>query len=206
MVSRLRPLDVKVDFHDRPYKLGETIDLTVELTPRGDVEVREGRVDLECELSYTEVTTVMVSPRSAGGRGGAFGVPVPMVPKQVSEEHKETDVRGSVVFVNDTRLRSGTASTYRAKLEIQPEVPLNVAGSARRGRADMKWGLVTTVDVAQARDIATRQPIQVLVRSGRREGDRSRSERLTPEQRRENARKAAQARWAKARVTGNPSG
>ena len=66
MVSRLRPLDVNLVFEDRPYKLGETINLTMELTPRGDVEVREGRVDLMCEERWQEVSTVMV-PVSWGG-------------------------------------------------------------------------------------------------------------------------------------------
>ena len=36
MVSRLRPLDVKVVFEDRPYKLGETIDIDLELKANGE--------------------------------------------------------------------------------------------------------------------------------------------------------------------------
>ena len=39
MLSSLRPLDVKTICVHRTYKLEETIDLTVELTARGDVEV-----------------------------------------------------------------------------------------------------------------------------------------------------------------------
>ena len=34
-----------------PYKLGETINLTMELGPKRDMQVREGRVDLVCEES-----------------------------------------------------------------------------------------------------------------------------------------------------------
>jgi len=49
MVTRLFPLNVKVSFEDRPYKLGETISLTMELSPKRDMEIREGRVDLVCE-------------------------------------------------------------------------------------------------------------------------------------------------------------
>ena len=51
VVSRLRPLGVKLDFGDQSYKLGETFDISVELNPRGDVEVREGRVDLVCNTA-----------------------------------------------------------------------------------------------------------------------------------------------------------
>ncbi len=55
MLSRLFPLEVKVSFEDRGYGLGETINLTVELSPRRDMEVREGHVDLLCEEHWTGV-------------------------------------------------------------------------------------------------------------------------------------------------------
>ena len=50
VISRLRPLGVNLDFGDQSYMLGGTIDISVELNPRRDVEVREGRVDLVCEV------------------------------------------------------------------------------------------------------------------------------------------------------------
>ena len=154
VTSRLRPLDLKLFFEDRPYKLGETIDITTELDARGDVEVREGRVDLVCEERWTEVYTVMVS----GGRQprGAYQM-LPTVPKQVSKKHVETYVHSSVVFLQDTRLDSTTRGSYRARLEIEPESLPHAA------EATVKWTLVATIDVARGRDIKTRRAVEVTV-------------------------------------------
>ena len=54
MVNRLRPLSMKLAFDRRPYELGETIDVSLDLSPKGDVDVREGRVELKCDMHYTE--------------------------------------------------------------------------------------------------------------------------------------------------------
>ena len=63
MLSRLFPLGVKISFEDRVYRLADTINLTVELTPRRSIQVREGRVDLVCEEVWREVYTVMTPVR-----------------------------------------------------------------------------------------------------------------------------------------------
>ena len=44
---------MKLVFEDSTYKLGDTIDLTIDLLPNSDVDVREGRVDLICEEHHT---------------------------------------------------------------------------------------------------------------------------------------------------------
>ena len=96
-LSRIRPLDVTLVCDDRQYKLGEAIDIVVELSARGDVEVREARVDLVCEEKYVETYNVMVpdikTGRSGGGLLGGTSIavgytPTPMIPKQVVKEHK----------------------------------------------------------------------------------------------------------------------
>ncbi len=156
VTSRLRPLDVKLFFEDRPYKLGETIDLTTELDARGDVEVREGRVDLVCEARWTEIYTIMVSGGRSVRLGGTINTP-PKIPKQVTKEHKETYIHSSVVFLQDTRLDSRTRGSYRARLEIEPESLPHAA------EATVKWTLVAAVDVAGARDIKTRRAVKVSV-------------------------------------------
>ena len=154
VTSRLRPLDLKLFFEDRPYKLGETIDITTELDARSDVEVREGRVDLVCEARWTEIYTVMVS----GGRqpSGVYHI-LPKAPKQVSKKHVETYVHSSVIFLQDTRLDSTTRGSYRARLEIEPESPPHAA------EATVKWMLVASIDVARGRDIKTRRAVEVTV-------------------------------------------
>ena len=160
MLSRLFPLGVKVSFEDRVYKLGETIDLTVELSPKRDMEVREGRVDLVCEEHWTEFSTVMV-PVSRASRGEAASasggrvLPEARIPKQVHEEHRESYVHSSVVFLEDTRLASGRTGSHNARLEIQPEPPPH----ALDGK--VRWRLVTTTDVAGARDIKARRLVKV---------------------------------------------
>ena len=154
MLRRLFPLGVKVSFEDRGYGLGEAINLTVELSPRRDMEVREGRVDLVCEESWTVRSTVMV-PVSRRGGGHLAQAHAPRVPKQVHKEYRETFVHSRVVFLKDTQLASGRTGSYNAKLEIKPEPPPH----AREGKVG--WRLVTTVDVSGARDITARRPVKV---------------------------------------------
>ena len=56
----------------RPYRLGETIKIMVELGANGDVEVREARVDLVCEENYLESYNVMVPDIKIGRPVGGF--------------------------------------------------------------------------------------------------------------------------------------
>ena len=156
MLNRLFPLGVKITFEDRPYRLGETINISVELEPRRDQEVREGRVDLVCEESWAEVHTVRVNvnrPRV----GSASGAPEPTitVPKRVTESHRETYVHSSAVFLKDGRLQSGRASRHNATLLILPKPPPHA------DKAALSWRLVTTVDLTGARDIKARRLVKV---------------------------------------------
>ena len=164
MLTRIRPLDLKVTFQDRPYKLGETIDLTVDLVPKGNVEVREARVDLVCEESYTEVSTVEVPVhrRGVGFRGGtpeaAYTSRVPTITKQVSEKHKVSYVHSHAIFLKDAELHSGEPVSHKVKLSIQAEPPHHADVGA-----SVRWKLVTTVDVARARDVTKTHPVKVVL-------------------------------------------
>ncbi len=162
MVTRLRPLEVNLAFEDRLYKLGETIDLYLDLTARSDVVAREGRVDLVCEVRWAERYTVMakvVTPLRTGSGvmsgGGTTQVITQTVPRQVYKEHKETYVHSSVVFLQDVRLDPATTGRYDARLEIQPEPPPHA------DEANLRWSIVVTIDVAGARDIKTRRRVKV---------------------------------------------
>ncbi len=157
MISRIRPLNLNVTFEDRPYKLGETVNLVVELDARGDAEVREGRVDLVCEERYTEVY-VRQFPATHGLAGrGSMGpsVRIPGYSKQVTERHRDTYVHSSVTFLKDTRLQSGTPAVFNVKLEIQLDPPPHAT------KGTVKWELVTSVDVAKARDVTKKHAIKV---------------------------------------------
>ena len=159
MVTRLRPLDLKLIFEDRPYRLGETINLRVELKVRGDVLVREGRVDLVCEGRWTETYTVMVPVSGPIGRAerGEIGQLAPRIPKHITKERRETNAHSAIVFIKDKRLYSGAQDRYNARLKIRPEPPSHAS------EATLKWTLVAAVDVARARDIKTRRPIKVVL-------------------------------------------
>ncbi len=153
MLSRLFPIGVKVSFEDREYKLGETINLTVELSPRRDIEVRKGRVDLIREEVWREVFTVMKPVKR--GYAPVMSGHAPSVSQQRTKTSREALVQSSVVFVEDTQLASGTTQSYSARLEIEPEPPPHA------GEGKVRWRLVTTTDVAGARDITARRPVKV---------------------------------------------
>ena len=161
MVFRLRPLDIKLEFDDRSYKLGDTIDVNVALEPHGDVDVREGRLDLVCEERYTETYSVMVPVKWTTTRhAGQVSVP-----KQGVKERKESYVHSSVVFLEDTRLRSGRTARHRAALRIEPVPPTHLdeakalvrdAGSAW----SFKWTVVASVNVVRGRDPRSQRKVQ----------------------------------------------
>ena len=158
MLTRLFPLGVKVSFEDRVYEPGETMNLTVELSPKRDMEVREGRVDLVGEEHWTESLSVMVPDhRAARGQArlGSIGTPPPvtMIPKRVTKTHRDTFVIGSVVFLENAQLSSGVAGIYNLRLDIDSELPLHTDKAS--------WRLKTTVDVAGARDITARRLVKV---------------------------------------------
>ena len=149
MLSRLLPLGVKVTFADQPYRLGETINLTLELNPRREIEVREGRVDLMCAEEWTDVSTVMVATMRARGMTG------PPRRRQTRAHHRESYVHSSVVFLKDARLASGRTASYNASLEIESKQPPHAF------KAALSWRLVATIDVAGARDIKARRLVKV---------------------------------------------
>ena len=156
MFTRIHSLDVKLVFEDRPYMLGEAINLRLELTARGDVEVREGRVELVREERWTEVFTILVPVhRPMPGMRWATPGSIPMFSKRVTNRRRGTYVHSSVVFLRDTRLPSGTKRSYSASLEIQPEISLNAVEATER------WRLVTALDVARARDITRKYTIKL---------------------------------------------
>ena len=151
MVSKLFPIGIIIAFEHRPYNMGETIHLTVELVPRRDIRVREVRVDLVCEIRRIEAPTVQVPPLPSG-------LPTThrtsTAHKRVSETYRDAYVQGSAVFLQGGRLLSGRASRRDVGLKIQPELPT-------RQPDGMRWKLVTTVDVVGARHITARRTVNV---------------------------------------------
>ena len=161
MISRLRPLDVAISFEERAYRLGELIDLTIELMPHRDCHVREGRIDLMVEERWKEQYTlsmekpVIVQPPR--GIGPPVQVGTETVTKDVNKDHKETSVHSSARFLENARLESGTPYQHSVRFEIQPEPPGHATD------AKIKWWLQTVIDIASARDIKPRNRVSIAV-------------------------------------------
>ncbi len=161
MISRLRPRDIAISFQERMYRLGESIDLRIELTPRRDCRVREGRIDLVVEERWIERYTLSVekpilqSVVGADGPGYVRQIGTTTETREIARDHEETSVHSSVVFLEGVRLVSGRPARYSVRLEIRPEPPRHT------GEATMKWQLHTTIDVAGARDIELRSRVSI---------------------------------------------
>ena len=159
MVSRLRPLDLEISFRERTYRLGEPIDLTVELSPRRDCDVREGRIDLMVEEQWTEHSTVSYEKPvvQTGLRGEVRVIGTTTETRQIVREHKEQYAHSSEALLEATRLKGGRSKAYRVRLQIQGEPP------ARASQAKVRWWLQTVIDVAGARDVRARKKIDISV-------------------------------------------
>ena len=167
MVSFLRPVGLSVDFDDRQYQLGDTMDVTVELDPKTDVELREGRIDLVCEEIYTKTYMVpLATPAASGDRlSAAAGAGAASASsKKVVQQHKESHVHSTALFARDTRLRAGSKGSYNAKLQIQQYTPPQSEEAAADANTtyDVKWRLVTTANVARGRDPKVQRTVKVI--------------------------------------------
>jgi len=165
MVYKLRPMEVSFEFEDREYRLGDTIQVDVELAPNAEVSVREARVDLICEERYVENYSVS-SPGLYSNPG--VGSPRAQISNQVVREEKETYVHSTQVFLSDSKLSAGASVQYQARLDIQPTPPVH-ADDARELQKDadrswtFKWTLVMTVDVVRGRNPKRQRIVKVAV-------------------------------------------
>ncbi len=175
MVYKLRPLELALEFEDRPYKLGDTIYVRLDLKPNGDVSVREVRVDLECQQRYWESSTLtMEVPVIIHSLQGGEGVSAPRqtgtdtVVKQVSKELKESFMHSSVEFLNGETLRMGSPRTAEVKLEIEPVPPPHAAEAKElvkdSGRSwSFNWTLIAEVNVVRGRNPKQRRVVRIAI-------------------------------------------
>ena len=126
---------------DRTYQLGDTIDVSVGLKARRDLQLKQGRVELVIQKRYAEAFT-----RMAASRGNArLLTPAKkdvMIPTQEIVEHEETYVHGSAVFATGMQLGSGERTTHSISLNI----PLDLPPQAVTGT--LTWSLTATADLA----------------------------------------------------------
>ena len=164
VISRLRPLDIEVSVPDRDFRLGDTINIDVELEANRDCEVREGRVDLMLEERWIEqYSTTVEKPIFARVQSGTWGTGYSKQTGSVTETKAGTDhhesiiVHSSATFLKDATLKSGRPGRYTVGLTIKPDMPANA------GTATLKWWLQTAIDVAGARDVGERTEVRVVV-------------------------------------------
>ena len=178
MLNRRRALDLKLFFEDRQYALGETIDVTMELSPHMDVGIREGHIDLVCEERYQQyykgpmlkerrhifkpgMMRVLMSD-NPGPRRGTISVPSYFYTEEVMKSRKESYVHSGVTFLSNARLTSGTTNNYSATLEIRPEPPQHLLDPTA-SNGTVEWTLVTKVDVVRARDVTEIHPVRFVL-------------------------------------------
>ncbi len=113
MVFKRHPLEMKLEFEDRAYDLGDTIDIQVNLSPNGDVDVREARVDLVCKQRYTRWSQPTVYVSSSRGMG-----PILSASAGAADARIESFVHSSASFLEGTRLRQRGSSKHRIRLTI----------------------------------------------------------------------------------------
>ena len=159
-MSWLRPLDVTVTFEDRTYKLGESIQVAVELSARGSVEVRAGNISLICDERWVDMWTVQVSAHRWGrvsDSGISRGLPRAMITKRGSKVNHERFYPSNDRLLGNERLSPDTPYRYDAMLEI----PLK--GPPHAYDATVTWQLVATFDVARARDVTVSRTVTVAL-------------------------------------------
>ena len=156
-------MDVAISYRTRTYRMGEPIDLTIELTPHRDCHVREGRVDLIVEERWTERTTrstekpVYIRVQRGIASSSEEQIGTTTETKEIVKKHRETWAHSSVMFLEGAHLQSGSPARYSVRLEVQPERPPHM------GEGKLKWWLQTVVDVVGARDIRPRSKVSIAV-------------------------------------------
>ena len=166
MVFNLDPLDIKLDFERKSYRLGDTINATVTLIPVSGVRIREASLNLVAQVRRTEV--------KAGWAHGMDGAPsrynasrVPTQGTPVQTESMETCY--STQFLTSESLSRDNVSRYKGDLTIGPKLP-KVALEANELERDAnnslsieRWWLEVQVDVARGRDSSVRQEIDITL-------------------------------------------
>lgn len=170
MVFRLDPLEVTLEFAQKQYHLGDTVDATVTLVPNSDIVIRKASLNLVVEGRRTVAGTGRVM--GVGGArdlqgGKAFQTTDYTPMQQTTEESPYEEVCYGETFLDSTSVREGTPSRHRVALKMGPGLP-RPALEARELQHDAnsslsldRWWIEVKIDVARGRDPSARQEIDV---------------------------------------------
>ena len=164
MVYKLKPMDISFDFENRVYDLGDAIELQVTLTPNGDANVRDGRIDLVCEEHYSQTGTTFVPDTYASSTGAGQGTSGST--RNVGTERKERVVHSTVSFLEPGRLTGGAPSVHTVRLQVQPSPPphfeeLIALQDDAQSSWTFEWTLTATVDVVRGRNPSVVRAVRV---------------------------------------------
>lgn len=152
-----------IDFPDREYELGGRIDVRIILTPERDVRIRNARVDLVCNQTYTHHSAWEggTAPRAGySGRGVyvAGGMDV--------DQRTESYVHSTARALEDTSLRAGVAETHRVDLRVDPTPPKRWEQAVEDDRNaaaawSFAWTLSISLDIARGRDMKVERDVRI---------------------------------------------
>lgn len=156
----LRDPKIRLNFENRPYRLGETLDLVVEVVANRNMRISEGLIDLLHERRYVENTQKMVPDYRANRillRSNMMGrQPIKvMIPKRVTETFRDRYLHSSTPFVGDVELSEKSNQTFQTTLEIQPETPPHY------GEGETKWVLEVVLVLPNGREVKKGQEVLV---------------------------------------------
>ena len=162
---------LEVDFPDRDYELGGSIDVSIIVTPDRDVTIRSARVDLVCNQTYIRHSEWEGGPASLGGHSGRISGGGVFVRAGIdSDQRTESYLHSTVTTLEDALLKAGVTETRRVDLRIKPTTPkrLREAVEANRNAAaawSFAWTLSVSLDVARGRDLEVEREVRIKLPS-----------------------------------------
>ena len=166
MVYKFKPLELSLDFQDRSYELGDTINVQVMLTPNSDVDVRRGRVDLVCEEHYSQRGRTFVPDTYS--QSSRAGLVISGRTRDVGTERKERAVHSTVSLLEASLLTGGAPSIRAARLLVALTPPPHFE-DARALQLDsqsswtFKWTLIATIDIVRGRNPRVQRAVKVML-------------------------------------------
>ena len=167
MVFNLEPLDIKLDFDRRKYRLGDTIDATVTLIPSKDTRIRGTSISLLGNVRRTKIEN-----RVGVGRMPGMGAQSSYVPTAQHMEHQvSTEVFYRASIVSSMSLRKGEASRHDVVLRLDPKPlrlqrlskeAMRLQKDSNRGLIIDPWWLEARVDVVMGPDAVARRQVEIV--------------------------------------------
>ena len=152
------PIGIKMDFPNRPYRLDELVDLSIDIVPKTNLHVIKGTVDLVCTEHFVETYTRMVEvlPQKGWITHGNPN-PIAVIPKEEIKEFEEVSIHNRVVFLENTTLCAYVKCEYYTKLKIQ----LEKSPHSEVGRTT--WTISIRIDIEDGTQVYQSKQIPVII-------------------------------------------